>query len=50
MPSRPTLVAHQIFTLRFVADLHIHRYALVTSRELHPENQYKWAALKALLS
>ncbi len=35
--------------MHFVADLHIHsRYARATSRELNPENLYKWAALKGV--
>lgn len=35
--------------MRFVADLHIHsRYARATSRDLNPENLYKWASLKGI--
>src|SRR5262249_42550159 len=35
--------------MHFIADLHIHsRYARATSRELNPENLYKWAALKGI--
>ena len=35
--------------MHFVADLHIHsRYARATSRDLNPENLYKWAALKGI--
>jgi DNA helicase II / ATP-dependent DNA helicase PcrA len=35
--------------MQFVADLHIHsRYARATSRDLNPENLYKWAALKGI--
>lgn len=35
--------------MQFTADLHVHsRYARATSRDLNPENLYKWAALKGI--
>jgi uncharacterized protein (TIGR00375 family) len=35
--------------MRFIADLHIHsRYSRATSRDLNPENLWKWAQLKGI--
>ena len=35
--------------MRFVADVHLHsRFSRATSRELTPENLYKWSALKGV--
>ena len=35
--------------MRFVADLHLHsRFARATSRELNPENLYRWSVLKGI--
>lgn len=38
-----------IFSMRFIADLHIHsKYSRATSREMSPENIWKWAQLKGI--
>ncbi|HVO67723.1 MAG TPA: endonuclease Q family protein [Syntrophales bacterium] len=35
--------------MRFIADLHIHsKYSIATSRDLSPENIWKWAQLKGI--
>ena len=35
--------------MRFVADVHLHsRFSRATSRQLNPENLYKWSALKGV--
>ena len=35
--------------MRFIADVHLHsRFSRATSRELTPENLYKWSALKGV--
>ena len=35
--------------MRFAIDIHLHsRYAYATSRDLNPENLYRWSALKGL--
>ena len=35
--------------MRFIADVHLHsRFSRATSRQLNPENLYKWSALKGV--
>jgi len=35
--------------MRFIADLHIHsRYSRATSKDMSPENIWKWAQLKGI--
>ena len=35
--------------MHFIADLHIHsHYSMATSKQMNPENLYKWAQLKGI--